>query len=176
MKHVQRLLPISVGLGAYLGVAPLRCPGRTTGCSGIVAWDGHSHLNAAIFGVVVAFGVWSIVVVARNWDRIGSAGRITARTLLLCATLLCLASIGGAMAGAFPILLPLVILVTRSSSRPAAALWTILGLLAALEAAFMYSLVFPRGLPLMLSLTFVGVVTATLLSSAISGRDEPRNV
>ena len=167
MKNLQRWLPTGAGLGAYLGVAPLRCPGRTTGCSGIVAWDGNSHLNAAIFGVSVAVLLWIIILAARNWDRIGPAGRVTARTLLLCTTLLCLASMGGAMAGAFPVLVPLIILVIRTSHPMTASLWTTLGLLAALEAGFMYSYLFPRGLPLVLSLTFVGVAAVFMLSGVM---------
>lgn len=162
LKRIQAWLPVATGVVTYLGVAPLRC--EMPMCSGIVARNGSSHVTAAVFGASIGAGIWLIVLTARHWERLGRGGRATARVLLLLTTLLCLASMGGAMLGAFPILAPLIALMIRHSHPATGALWAILGLLAAAEAGWMYTYVFPQGVPLVLSMAMVAAGSLLMLS------------
>lgn len=50
-------------------------------------------------------------------------------------------------------------------------MWAILGLLAALEAGFMYTYLFPRGLPFLLSLILVAVGVAFMLTGVMKGTE-----
>lgn len=100
-----------------------------------------------------------------RWQGMNRRGRTLARTILLLATLLCLASMCGAMSVAFPILMPLIVLVARTSHPTTALLWCILGLLAAFEASFMWAYVFPKGMLFVLMQAFIAGAVAALLIS-----------
>lgn len=181
MKQFLKWLPWGVGLIAYLGVVPLSCAGEMTfpsrlrnitfpsqdGCDGIAAWQGTSTTRATVFGLATGFVTWLIVLSARKWDAIGPIGRSAARTVLLLATLLCLASMGGAMGPAFPLLALLIGLIIRVSHPFTASLWAGLGLLGAVEAGFLLSITFPRGILLFLSLLMVGSGVAFMVTGVM---------
>lgn len=62
--------------------------------------------------------------------------------LLLGVVTLLLSSIGGAMAYAWPLLLPLLWYAASRSGRAATVVWTLLASLSSWEAAFIYQYVF----------------------------------
>ncbi len=67
---------------------------------------------------------------------------VAGKLLLAAATLLCLASMGGAMLYAFPVLVPLHWLAARSSRSPAAVgAWALLAGLSLFEAGWMLTYV-----------------------------------
>lgn len=67
------------------------------------------------------------------------------------------------MAVAFPILVPLIIHVARASHPATALFWSLLGLLAAFEASFMWAYIFPGGLLFILMQGFVALAIAGLV-------------
>lgn len=72
-------------------------------------------------------------------DRGVSAFRVISKVILVATTLLCLASIGGAMAVAAPILVPLLWLAARHSGPWGRGGWTCLAALSGGEAAWIYA-------------------------------------
>ena len=67
--------------------------------------------------------------------------RFVAKLLLVAVTLLCLASMGGAMLYAFPVLVPLHWLASRSSGPAAVGGWALLAGLSLFQGAWMLTYV-----------------------------------
>lgn len=177
-----RWLPWATGVVAYLGVAPFVCdgsgsfPGRIrdvtlpgrAGCSGVVAWQGSTHLRALALGVLVGVVTFLACRAATRWDEIGPVWRSVARVALLGVTLLSFASYAGLMAGTFPLVGPLIVLMIRVSTPIGALLWATIGILAALLAGALYTWLFPTGLLLWASLLMCGTVVAAMLLETIT--------
>ncbi len=70
-----------------------------------------------------------------------SAIAVVGKTVLVLATLVCLASIGGAMLFAFPVLVPLQWLAARRSGPYATGAWALLAGLSMFEAGWMLAYV-----------------------------------
>jgi hypothetical protein len=67
--------------------------------------------------------------------------RTAAKVALVAATLVCLASLGGVMAYAFVVLVPLHWLATRESGPYEHAMWTVLAALSVFEATWIIGFV-----------------------------------
>lgn len=116
-------------------------------------------------------------------DRSVSAFRVVYRVILVTVTLLCLASIGGVMAGAAPILLPLLWLAARRSGAWGRGGWTALAALSAAEAAWIYGYwLYGAGsilllwMPIAAAVLVVVVFAGTLSQPDRSGSSFPREV
>ncbi len=112
-----------------------------------------------------------------------SAFRVIYKAILVAVTLLCLASIGGAMAGAAPILLPLLWLAARHAGAWGRGGWIALAALAAAEAAWIYAYWVYGGesilllwTPIAAAVLVVVIFTGTLTPSDRRGRSFPREV
>lgn len=119
----------------------------------------------------------------RTPERPVSAVDVICRVILVAATLICLASIGGAMAGAAPILLPLLWLAARHSGTWGRGAWISLAALSAAEAAWIYAYwLYGRGsilllwMPIAAAVLVVVIFTGTLTQPDGGGSSFPREV
>ena len=95
---------------------------------------------------------------------------LAGKTLLVLATLVCLASIGGAMLFAFPVLVPLHVVASRGSGPFATGGWALLAGLSIFEAGWMLTYVATEAEALSLA---TGAVAGGLTAAGVIRTNAP---
>lgn len=109
-------------------------------------------------------------------DRARRPLRAISKFVLIVITLVCLASMGGAMALAAPMLIPGLWMAGRSSGPWQRGMWTVLAALSAAEAAWIYGYwLGGEGSELLFWMPIAAASTVVILFTGSLGSRSPRD-